>query len=83
MAKRSSRQKNRGGTPPSQTIRIPSIQQSERSAPDPASLPELPTTYQALNDYVERAGSINPFALRIVATIAHPQSPELFSLGCG
>jgi hypothetical protein len=64
MAKRSSRQKNRGGTPPSQTIRIPSIQQSERSAPDPASLPELPTTYQALNDYVERAGSINPFALR-------------------
>lgn len=64
MSKQSSRRKNTGRTSFPQTIRTPSVQQSKRSVSDPASLLELPVTYQALNDYVEHEGFVQPFALR-------------------
>lgn len=60
-----SKQSRRGKIPSSsQTMRVSSVQQPERSEPDPTSLQELPVTYQSLINYVERAGSINSFVLR-------------------
>lgn len=64
MAKRSSRQRDKRGVSLPKVAHDPSSQQSKQVNPDPALLPELPITYQALNDYVERASSVNPFALR-------------------
>jgi len=64
MAKKRSRKKSKGGTQSSQIVRTPSVEQLERSAADLALLPQLPVTYQGLNDYIESAGLFNPFALR-------------------